>query len=184
LLAAFAAKGRSFGLRVDHFSDSVVFSAPATQDGAMMVAEHSARLCQRLLSDECLTRGAIVAGKLLHNDLMIFGPALNEAVGLEKDKADVFRLLVTSEAMRLLDCNDLVRQSGTDDHELDYLSPGTRFAPEREALLRFRAIVDQKERETAGDSGLQKQNRKEYDKRLRRYRWLVCRINEAIKDCP
>ena len=82
-----AGKSRLSSRRVSQFSDSVVVSYLKNElNGAgvssMLFDIH--RLQLRLVSSGILLRGAISSGLLYHDEKLIFGPALNEAVALEK----------------------------------------------------------------------------------------------------
>jgi hypothetical protein len=65
------------------FSDHFATSAPANL--AHHVIGGAAEVCLKLLQIGFLTRGAITLGNLHHIDNVIFGPALIEAVQLEKE---------------------------------------------------------------------------------------------------
>lgn len=73
--------------RVTQFSDSVVISYLKNEQQGNGVASflsdvHSLQL--NLIHSGVLLRGAITSGQLFHDEKFVFGPALNEAVALEK----------------------------------------------------------------------------------------------------
>lgn len=78
-------KGRANPLflqvRASAFSDNIVLSMPTSFQGRIFSI---GRLCAALLAEGFLVRGAITIGKLYHEDNVVFGPALNRAVALEK----------------------------------------------------------------------------------------------------
>jgi len=65
------------------FSDNFAVSMPAKS--GYRIIEAAAEVCRKLLHIGILTRGGITIGKLHHVDNVIFGPALIEAVRLEKE---------------------------------------------------------------------------------------------------
>jgi hypothetical protein len=78
------------------FSDNFVFSVPASFGARILTV--SAQLVLDLLRRGFLVRGGIAFGDLYHRDNVIFGPALNEAVSIEKSKAIFPRILLSDAA--------------------------------------------------------------------------------------
>ena len=76
------------------FSDNFVLSLPADFGGRIFSI---ADICRRLLKLGFLTRGALTIGPVHHHDNVIFGPALTEAVQMEKEA--IFPRLVCSNAL-------------------------------------------------------------------------------------
>ena len=71
--------------KVSQFSDSVVVSYLATEEGGLEdMLRDVLRLQIQLIHRKILVRGAITLGKLYHQRDFVFGPALNEAVELER----------------------------------------------------------------------------------------------------
>ena len=73
--------------RVTQFSDSVVISYLKDEQqsqGVWSLLLDVHRIQLDLISSGVLLRGAITSGQLFHNECFVFGPALNEAVALEK----------------------------------------------------------------------------------------------------
>lgn len=69
------------------FSDSVVFSAPLSDDGVVALVHNAAYLAAALFHKGVFCRGAITTGKLYHKRATIFGPALIEAYNMESQLA-------------------------------------------------------------------------------------------------
>jgi|JI9StandDraft_2_1071091.scaffolds.fasta_scaffold45212_2 hypothetical protein len=72
---------------VTQFSDSVVISYRKNEQpgfGVSSLLWDVHRIQLDLIHSGVLLRGAIVSGLLFHDDHLVFGPALNEAVALEK----------------------------------------------------------------------------------------------------
>ena len=65
------------------FSDNFAVSMPAKS--GYRIIDAAAEVCRKLLHIGFLTRGGITIGKLHHVDNVIFGPALVDAVQLEKE---------------------------------------------------------------------------------------------------
>lgn len=68
-------------VQVSVFSDNIIISKPASFGGRIL---NVGQLCVRLLERGFLTRGGIARGKLHHDDNLVFGPALNRSVAIEK----------------------------------------------------------------------------------------------------
>lgn len=75
------------------FSDHLVFSLPASFGSRILTM--ASTLIRNLLRLGFLTRGAVVLGPLHHQDNIIFGRALLEAVELEERQAFYPRVLVS-----------------------------------------------------------------------------------------
>jgi hypothetical protein len=84
------------------FSDNFVVSKPA-DFGTRIFAV--ADVCRRLLRLGFLTRGGVTAGPVYHSDNVVFGPALIEAVALEKE-AIFPRILCSNGLLRHLESLD------------------------------------------------------------------------------
>jgi hypothetical protein len=70
-------------IHVGAMSDSLVISAPASQ--GYTVFGPATMACTELLKYGFLTRGGITVGDLHHRENVVFGPALVEAVQLERE---------------------------------------------------------------------------------------------------
>lgn len=88
------------------FSDNFVVSAPV--EHARMFFNILAFISHHLLVHEFSVRGGVTLGSLYHNNGVVFGPALIEAVSLEKE-AHFPRLLCSSELNKFLDGTDYKR---------------------------------------------------------------------------
>lgn len=80
-------KLRSTSRRVTQFSDSVIISYLRNEPhgaGVTSILMDVHNLQLELIQRGVLLRGAITAGLLHHDDKLVFGPALNEAVALER----------------------------------------------------------------------------------------------------
>jgi len=76
------------------FSDHFVFSLPASFGSDIL--DIASKLIRDLLRLGFLTRGAVVLGPLYHQDNVIFGRALLDAVGIEEHESFYPRVLVSS----------------------------------------------------------------------------------------
>ncbi len=88
------------GIEFSFFSDSFAISAP-TSSGQRTFGI-LAWVCDKLLHKGFLVRGGIALGKLYHRDRIICGPALIEAVELEK-AASYPRCLCSRDVVKFLD---------------------------------------------------------------------------------
>jgi hypothetical protein len=86
------------------FSDNFAISMP--QRSVCRVISSAAEICRNLLRIGFLTRGAITIGRLHHVDNIIFGPALVEAVKLEKE-AVYPRLVCSPELIDIMEATNL-----------------------------------------------------------------------------
>lgn len=80
-------EARATSRMVTQFSDSVVISYLKSEKNghgvhSILMDVHNLQL--KLISKGILLRGAVTAGLLYHGDDQVFGPALNEAVALER----------------------------------------------------------------------------------------------------
>jgi hypothetical protein len=108
------------GKIVTIFSDTIVISFPQTTRGEIFWTIMELRLLLMELANRgFFCRGAISAGKLIHNDKIIFGPALVEAYLLESKKAIFPRVLVPDSVIDVAQ-KPFARQHKPKD-ELEYL---------------------------------------------------------------
>ena len=84
------------------FSDNFAVSAPATKQHAANIFKILGWACHELLKKKFAARGAITLGDLYHEDDIIFGPALSEAVDIEQNRACYPRILCTDTLMEFL----------------------------------------------------------------------------------
>lgn len=86
---------------VTQFSDSIIVSYKLDEESAVFDMLFDIYLLQiELIQRGLLVRGAISAGQLIHDEQVVFGPALNEAVELEK-LAMYPRVILTQEIIDL-----------------------------------------------------------------------------------
>jgi hypothetical protein len=88
--------------RTQSISDAVAISTTATPEGLLMIFGSLTVLTESLLAEGYFLRGAIVRGRLYHDDSTIFGEALIRAYDLETRVARFPRIMVSSEVIRLL----------------------------------------------------------------------------------
>jgi len=85
------------------FSDSLVISTPVDV-GYSHLFKFLTIVCRGLLTSGFLTRGGVTVGDLYHKERMVFGPALIEAVALEKEASDPV-LLCSRDLMAEIKCS-------------------------------------------------------------------------------
>lgn len=92
---------------ISYFSDHVVISFPIDKDNLKNIDKLMTLLCklERLISafydsfwDDIGIRGAIVIGEVYHSEQIVFGPAMVEAYLLESSKAQIPRIIFSTEA--------------------------------------------------------------------------------------
>lgn len=86
-------------LDVTHFSDTLVLSCAAKSFAAHSFISGVQQACHHLLCHGHYMRGAIVLGQVAHQDNVLFGPALIEAIRLERDVAKYPRIIVHPDAI-------------------------------------------------------------------------------------
>jgi hypothetical protein len=91
--------GIDFDLTVGHFSDTFALSCANSSESASSLARHAAHMSNKFLGAGFLCRGAIVAGPLIHEGPVIFGPALVQAHRMESEVAIYPRILVAHEVV-------------------------------------------------------------------------------------
>lgn len=100
--------------RVTQFSDSVVISYPCHDlgvGGLSSVIFDVQRLHLKMAAYGILLRGGITRGLLCHGTDYVFGPAMNEAVSLEKE-AKYPRVVIDPKALRELESFPTIRRYG------------------------------------------------------------------------
>lgn len=83
--------------RAQSISDAVAISTAPNENGLLHLFYTLEELAIRLLADGFFLRGAIVKGKLYHDDKMVFGEALVRSFQLEQSVVRYPRLMLTSE---------------------------------------------------------------------------------------
>ena len=87
-------KGASF--RAQSISDAVALSAAVNGPGLRHICSSLRSLALDLLKMGYFVRGALVQGRLYHDDRMVFGEALISAIRLEREIVRFPRVMVTS----------------------------------------------------------------------------------------
>jgi len=82
------------GHRMAAFSDCVAITTLPTEQGLMHLLHHTSHIGFRLIRMKMLCRGGITRGLIYHDDEVIFGPAMNEAVCMEKNIAKQPRIIL------------------------------------------------------------------------------------------
>jgi hypothetical protein len=82
-------------LQVSQFSDSIILSAPNDGNGMVHTVHFASLLASELFLQGVWCRGAITSGKMHHRGNAAFGPALIDAVEMERSLAVYPRVLVT-----------------------------------------------------------------------------------------
>lgn len=106
--------------KVTTFSDSIVISFLQNETSQIFFSLHELQwVIMRLISYGFLCRGAITYGKLIHNNKMIFGPALNEAYILETKAAIYPRIILSQDIINL--AGKFKSSHHSPEQEMDYV---------------------------------------------------------------
>jgi hypothetical protein len=81
-------------LRYQNMSDSICLSSSNNDAGLLQLLWSIQYVCLTLLQKGYFARGAIVKGKLYHDDNMVFGAALARAYGLEQNVVRFPRIML------------------------------------------------------------------------------------------
>ncbi|TVT66463.1 MAG: hypothetical protein FHK79_16965 [Pseudomonas sp.] len=130
------AKAQPTRVTVTTFSDSIVFSSPASSAGLANFRYFLIKLLAHTNSFQLLLRGGISCGSLVHTEQMIFGPAMNQAYYLESKVAKNPRIVVDEDFETLVEKledqslaslirSELVRQHASLEAHFDTLSLAT-----------------------------------------------------------
>lgn len=93
---------RNFSLRVTQFSDSVIISFINDNNTTLLnLIRTIQELIIKLVNNGILCRGAISYGKLIHDNKVIFGPALNDAYETETRAAIYPRIILDKSLIEL-----------------------------------------------------------------------------------
>jgi len=107
------------GKRVTQFSDSVVFSYPA-RENIYHILQDVYFSCIATLKEGFLLRGAVVLGKVLHNEEMLFGPAFLDAYDLERNSSKNPRVIIDRKIIALAETrNESVGLGGLTSYDCD-----------------------------------------------------------------
>ena len=95
-----ATKGWHIDFRAQSISDAVAISTIANDTGLIHLFIAIEKLAVELLKEGYLIRGALVKGKLYHDDKMVFGDALIHAYELESTIVRFPRVMITRDVMQ------------------------------------------------------------------------------------
>ncbi|MFZ1546312.1 MAG: hypothetical protein WAT12_04340 [Candidatus Nitrotoga sp.] len=95
-------KAEASRVRITTFSDSIVFSCPASTDGISNFRYFLIKLLVHTNEFKLLLRGGIACGSLVHSETSIFGPAMNCAYYTENKVAVQPRIAIDETFMLLL----------------------------------------------------------------------------------
>ena len=85
---------------ITQFSDSLIVSFKNTEKGEVaFLLWKTNELLQKLIVKGIVCRGGIAKGKLIHNDVFVFGPAFLEAYRLESKIAIFPRVIIADESI-------------------------------------------------------------------------------------
>jgi len=115
------------GAHLTSFSDNVVVSAPYKIDRLQSSLDSLAMIQLRLAFAGFWLRGAITIGPLIHNQDLVFGPALNRAYELESNHAKYPRILIDNniEEFSKIDADFVHSESGwrfTDPFDTNFIN--------------------------------------------------------------
>lgn len=173
------------------FSDSIVISSLAgTADSFEMLQQLLLGVMELVDSYDVLVRGGIARGQLIHDSVMVVGPAMVEAYHLESKKAIYPRIIIAKELREqieqdleesihtqttLSEVPGFSRLFKTDDDGwsyLDYVNPNEAYFHILDKDDHLKAL------EQLVQKGLQHQ-----DERVReKFPWLVKKIEEACNN--
>lgn len=116
------------------FSDSLVMSAAVTPEGLDGLLSMIGQIARNLLQKDILIRGGVSLGSIHHEGMMTFGPAMNEAYGIETQWA-VYPTVILSNAVAAKAAEFESRRVCVDPHRphlmmLDYLEPMRAYTGE------------------------------------------------------
>ena len=170
------------------FSDSIVISSLAgTADSFEMLQQLLLGVMELVDSYDVLVRGGIARGQLIHDSVMVVGPAMVEAYHLESKKAIYPRIIIAKELMEQIeqDLEESIRTHTTlsevpgfsrlfktDDDGwcyLDYVNPNEAYFHILDKDDHLKAL------EHLAQKGLQHPKEQVREK----YPWLMKKIGEA-----
>lgn len=113
---------REQGEEVTVFSDSIVISMPVSERNAGWYLMDKVIFIQmQLMYLGICIRGGMTVGELYHNDNIVFGPAMNEAYGLESNCAIYPRVIVDSKYLTTAYNNGYNSQAEEQRHFESYM---------------------------------------------------------------
>jgi hypothetical protein len=85
---------------ISQFSDSIVVSFLVTEKGEVdLLLQKTKLLIKRLILNKIVCRGGIAQGKLIHDNIFMFGPAFIKAYKLECSSAIYPRVIIEDESI-------------------------------------------------------------------------------------
>lgn len=173
------------------FSDSIVISSLAgTADSFEMLQQLLLGVMELVDSYDVLVRGGIARGQLIHDSVMVVGPAMVEAYHLESKKAIYPRIIIAKELREQIeqDLEESIHTQTTlsevpgfsrlfkaDDDGwsyLDYVNPNEAYFHIHDKDDHLKAL------EQLAQKGLQHQ-----DERVReKFPWLMKKVEEACNN--
>jgi len=85
---------------ITQFSDSLVVSFKITEKGEVaLLLNKTKELIRKLILKEIVCSGGIAKGKLIHNNIFLFGPSFNEAYKLESKLAIFPRVIIADKSI-------------------------------------------------------------------------------------
>lgn len=179
-ISARAIKSRSAGMQATSFSDNIVLSVPVSSDALTTLFETIDAFSTDLLTKNMLFRGAVVRGQLIHDENVVFGPALVHAYQLETNTAFHPRIMLHEIVYN--DCEQYAHDGSSacrtfvaiDAYDVAYISPfaGIADAPEPEAvasLVRLLGIITAGLAGSAGQPAISE-----------KYKWLARRFDAFV----
>jgi len=88
------------GHRMATFSDCIAITTIPTEKGLMHLLHHVSQIGFKLIRMKILCRGGITRGLIYHDDKAIFGPAMINAVEMEKNDAKYPRIILNSDIVQ------------------------------------------------------------------------------------
>ena len=176
---------------VSVFSDSIIISYPCDKrssgDGLFYLLLDIIHLCFVLMQNGIYVRGGITVGNMIHNENIIWGPAVVKAYELEGQDAVYPRIIVDKQAIERgkelykrwnpLDLNghgldDLVKLDDDGLYFLDYLSQRDEFDYEYDYIRWLECV-----RKSIEDN-----LSKDYSSRIKmKYVWFARYYNKTVK---
>lgn len=167
--------GTQFNGRITTFSDNVVVSAEPGINSLLTVVARLATIQFGAAQMGFLIRGGITIGDILHDEYVVFGPALNQAYDLERLNADKPRIVIDPATLAAFDgFNDLIGVEGG----VHYIDPWTlKFADLYVKLCNRKDVAA--ETEVTGILqylGYELRQLKDGDKNIARLTWLYKKL--------
>jgi hypothetical protein len=106
---------------VSTFSDNVAISTIPDKAATPVFLDAIATIQLHATARGFLMRGGIAVGDLIHDDDMVFGPALNRALELESKIAKYPRIIVDDDVAKIGDARNIISEEGG----LKFLDPFT-----------------------------------------------------------